>query len=165
MVYFCFKTADGITLKMPVQEVAKKLGIKLDSLGTVGLISRKGDDSLIAIAEDKDDTYPGITLKQNIDGTPGTLSVTELPNEDNNQVVTFLYAGNDETEVDDWVACIADGVRATNDDSRRMMYIDWDLVETGSTEIMPSPIPFTEKQHNKATMPRKQKAHSGNCEQ
>lgn len=27
MVYLSFKTADGITLKMPVQEVAKKLGM------------------------------------------------------------------------------------------------------------------------------------------
>lgn len=106
MVYLSFKTADGITLKMPAQEVAKKLGIKLDSFGTVGLISRKGENSLIATAEDKDETYPGITLKQDIDGAPGTLSVTELPNEDNDQVVTFLYAGNDETETDDWIACI-----------------------------------------------------------
>ena len=125
MVYLSFKTADGITLKMPVQEVAKKLGIKLDSFGTVGLISRKGRNSLIATAEDADETYPGITLKQDIGGTPGTLSVTELPNEDNNQVVTFLYAGNDETETDDWLACIADGIRGANDNSRRIMYIDW----------------------------------------
>ena len=162
MVYLSFKTADGITLKIPVQEVAKKLGIKLDSFGTVGLISRKGRNSLIATAEDADETYPGITLKQDIGGAPGTLSVTELPNEDNDQVVTFLYAGNDETETDDWIACIADGVRADDDDSPRMMYLDWNLVAAGNTKNMPLPIPYTEKQHNEAIKPRKPKVHTGN---
>lgn len=161
MVYLSFKTADGITLKMPAQEVAKKLGIKLDSFGTVGLISRKGSNSLIATAEDAEEEYPGITLKQDIGGVPGTISVTELPNDDNNQTVSFLYAGNDNTETDDWIACIADGVRADDDASHRMMYLDWNLVAAGSTNGMPHPIPYTEKQHAEATVPRKLKENAG----
>lgn len=162
MVYLSFKTADGITLKMPVQEVAKKLGIKLDSFGTVGLICRKGEDDLIVTAEDGDDTYPGITLEQNISGVTGRISITELPNEDNDQVVTFLYAGNDETETDDWTACIADGVRDNGDNSRRMMYLDWDLVEAESTKAMPQPIPYTEEQHNLAIREVYPKVHTTN---
>ena len=76
--------------------------------------------------------------------------------------MTFLYAGNNKTETDDWIACIADGVRAADDDSRCMIYVDWDLAETGSTKTMTHPVPYTAIQHAKATMPRKLKVHAGN---
>ena len=39
----------------------------------------------------------------------------------------YLYAGDDETETDQPLAVIADGVRNDDDDSKRMLWVDESL--------------------------------------
>ena len=153
MIYLEFQTTNGNIVRIPAKEIAEKLGLELHPTGAVSLVCRDDEhgDELIATSYNwsGEYSYPGIDLRQNINGTSGLISATELPNEDNFQVMTFLYAGNDETETDDWIACIADGVREDGDESRRMMFVDSDLTCVGSARQMPGdPIPYTEKQYD-----------------
>lgn len=45
----------------------------------------------------------------------------------NDMVKGYLYAGDDETETDQPLAVIADGVRNDDDDSKRMLWVDESL--------------------------------------
>lgn len=155
MVYIEFKQTNGTVIRLPAREVAAKLGLNLHPGDAVSMVCRDDDcgDELIATSRDWDSknyAYPGIDLSQVIGEESGLLSSTELPNEDNNQVVTYIYAGNDQTESDDWIACIADGTRAENDESRRVMFVDTDLALAApigaGNELPTDPIPYTLEQ-------------------
>lgn len=141
-----FSTDNG-PVEITLLEVADKLGIKLSSSGTVAIVRRNEDSEIYAQTDAREEDYPSIDVHQVVDGIHGMVSVTELPNEDNDQIMTYLYAGNDETETDDWIACLADGYRAAEDNSRRLMYIDNDLVATASSRRMDEGVAFTELQY------------------
>ena len=161
MIYFEFSTTDGGQFCVSAQDVASALGIDLIPGADVKMICEDGGNRLIVAGTNANGPhiFPHVEVSRDTEGSCGLISVTELPNEDNAHVSTFLYAGNDETETDDWLACISDGVREGDDESRRMMYADKDLVCVGDAREMPDPIPYTENQHNTAI----RKANTNSC--
>ena len=81
------------------------------------------------LGEETKDSYPGIWLtgKNSNTGRTGSWFCLELPNETNDMVKGYLYAGNDETETDQPLAVIADGVRNEDDESKRVLWVDESL--------------------------------------
>lgn len=81
------------------------------------------------LGQETKDSYPGIwlTSKNSNTGRAGFWFCLELPNETNDMVKGYLYAGDDETETDQPLAVIADGVRNDDDDSKRVLWVDGSL--------------------------------------
>ena len=81
-----------------------------------------------------------------------TLACAELPNPTNPDIVTYLYAGDDATETDSWIAKVNNTIRAQGDNSERLIHIDSNLaavVEANETEQ--GYYASTVSQHDKAT--------------
>ena len=76
------------------------------------------------LGQETKDSYPGIwlTSKNSNTGRAGFWFCLELPNETNDMVKGYLYAGDDETETDQPLAVIADGVRNEDDESKRVLW-------------------------------------------
>lgn len=81
------------------------------------------------LGQETKDSYPGIwlTSKNSNTGRAGFWFCLELPNETNDMVKGYLYAGDDETETDQPLAVIADGVRNEDDESKRVLWVDESL--------------------------------------
>lgn len=96
------------------------------------LTRQVGPDVIAAqvdFAPEEKDYCPDILLTSynEVFNKSSTWFALEAPNADSNVVVGHLYAGDDRTETDDWIARISDGVRPDGDDSRRVVLVDTEL--------------------------------------
>lgn len=89
-----------------------------------------------------------LTSKSSNTGRAGSWFNLELPNETNDMVKGYLYAGNDKTETDQPLAVIADGVRNEDDESKRVLWVDESLthVEPLTNNYLKRQGAVTEKQ-------------------
>lgn len=79
------------------------------------------------------DEFPGINVNATTtDGRYYALMNSELPNSDNPFITTRLYAGNSELETDSPIVFMAHGERDEADESRRIVYVDYDLAKAES---------------------------------
>lgn len=72
----------------------------------------------------------------------------ELPNETNSMVKGHLYGGDDDMETDQPLAIIVDGVRDTNDESKRALWVDKEVthIESLTDDYQERQKAITEKQ-------------------
>lgn len=72
----------------------------------------------------------------------------ELPNETNDMVKGHLYGGDDDMETDQPLAIIVDGVRDTNDESKRALWVDKEVthIESLTDDYQERQKAITEKQ-------------------
>lgn len=131
-----FTMDNGNQKEFSIEDIMRAFGVGTDeeTAKTVELVCQQGENSISAMATcDKNSRYSyNISIHQNVEKTTGLVSITELPNEKMNQLVTYIYPGNDETEVDEWLACIGGGWRRDGDISNRLMYADYDMVSVVS---------------------------------
>lgn len=104
---------------------------------TLKLTRQVGPDVIAAqvdFAPEEKDYYPDILLTSynEVLNKSSTWFSLEAPNSDSNVVVGYLYAGDDCTEIDDWIARISDGVRPDGDDGRRLVWVDTDVTSIES---------------------------------
>lgn len=102
------------------------------------------------LGQETKDSYPGIWLNSKNERTGRTCSwfLLELPNETNDMVKGYLYGSDDETETDQPLAVIADGVRNEDDESKRVLWVDESLthVEPMTNNYLEHQGAVTEKQ-------------------
>lgn len=101
------------------------------------LTRQVGPDVIAAqvdFAPEKKDYYPDISLTSynEVLNKSSTWFSLEAPNSDSNVIAGYLYAGDDCTETDNWIARISDGVRPDGDDSRRLVWVDTDIASVES---------------------------------
>ena len=116
------------------------------------LVVEKDEAEVEAITQTIQDDYPNMYLQAKEYGRNLTLACAELPNPTNPDIVTYLYAGDDATETDSWIAKVNNTIRAQGDNSERLIHIDSNLaavVEANETEQ--GYYASTVSQHDKAT--------------
>lgn len=120
--------------EVPIEDLVKKYGRKDDKPHVLEISQTLGDETIAAsmmLWEEKPDNYPSITLssRNSKEKTSADWFVLETPNETTPYVTGYLYAGNNETETDCWLAKIVDVPRDDSDDSKRLLYVDNDFVQ------------------------------------
>lgn len=127
---------NGHSCNIPVQEIIDKYWKDETAPFSFEMSTAIGDETIAATAmlgEESPDTYPSIRLdsRNARKNSSATWFILETPNETNPYVTGYAYAGNDETESDSWITKIVDAPRGADDDSKRLVYIDDDIAETG----------------------------------
>lgn len=130
--------SDNRRVEIREQELLEKFWHK-DAGAPIALkLTRQVGPDVIAaqvdFAPEEKDYYPDILLTSynEVLNKSSTWFSLETPNLDSNVVVGHLYAGDDCTETDDWIAIISDGVRPDGDDSRRVVLVDTELASIES---------------------------------
>jgi len=122
----------SVPITIPIEKVIEAFWPYATKPSTLSVSTDLESDSISAdfmLGEETKDSYSGIWLtskNSNTDRT-GSWFCLELPNETNDMVKGHLYAGNDETETDQPLAVIADGVRNEDDESKRVLWVDESL--------------------------------------
>lgn len=102
------------------------------------------------IHDETKESYPGIWLTtENVKShRQCSWFCLELPNETNNMVKGHLYGGDDDMETDQPLAIIVDGVRDTNDESKRALWVDKEVthIESLTDDYQERQKAITEKQ-------------------
>lgn len=146
-----FYTTNKEAIVFDLEDILKQLNIE-EQVATVGLVIEKDEAEVEAIAQTIQDDYPNMYLQAKEYGRNLTLACAELPNPTNPDIVTYLYAGDDATETDSWIAKVNNTIRAQGDNSERLIHIDSNLaavVEANETEQ--GYYASTVSQHDKAT--------------
>ena len=146
-----FYTNNKEAIVFDLEDILKQLNIE-EQVATVGLVIEKDEAEVEAIAQTIQDDYPNMYLQAKEYGRNLTLACAELPNPTNPDIVTYLYAGDDATETDSWIAKVNNTIRAQGDNSERLIHIDSNLaavVEANETEQ--GYYASTVSQHDKAT--------------
>jgi hypothetical protein len=146
-----FYTTNKEAIVFDLEDILKQLNIK-EQVATVGLVVEKDEAEVEAITQTIQDDYPNMYLQAKEYGRNLTLACAELPNPTNPDIVTYLYAGDDATETDSWIAKVNNTIRAQGDNSERLIHIDSNLaavVEANETEQ--GYYASTVSQHDKAT--------------
>lgn len=146
-----FYTTNKEAVVFDLEDILKQLNIE-EQVATVGLVIEKDEAEVEAIAQTIQDDYPNMYLQAKEYGRNLTLACAELPNPTNPDIVTYLYAGDDATETDSWIAKVNNTIRAQGDNSERLIHIDSNLaavVEANETEQ--GYYASTVSQHDKAT--------------
>ena len=146
-----FYTKNKEAIVFDLEDILKQLNIE-EQVATVGLVIEKDEAEVEAIAQTIQDDYPNMYLQAKEYGRNLTLACAELPNPTNPDIVTYLYAGDDATETDSWIAKVNNTIRAQGDNSERLIHIDSNLaavVEANETEQ--GYYASTVSQHDKAT--------------
>lgn len=146
-----FYTNNKEAIVFDLEDILKQLNIK-EQVATVGLVVEKDEAEVEAITQTIQDDYPNMYLQAKEYGRNLTLACAELPNPTNPDIVTYLYAGDDATETDSWIAKVNNTIRAQGDNSERLIHIDSNLaavVEANETEQ--GYYASTVSQHDKAT--------------
>ena len=127
---------DSSSVEIPLESLLKTLGICAEDVQYVGLKVEDAQGASLEAYQCGDAEYPGIT----VDGHSGDalyyLATSELPNPDHDSIVTYVYAGNADTETDDWIARVCNTPREENDNSKKLIYIDYRLVETAPAHLL-----------------------------
>lgn len=130
--------SDNRRVEISEQELLEKFWPKDAGAPIVLKLTRQVGPDVIAaqvdFAPEKKDYYPDILLTSynEVLNKSSTWFSLEAPNSDSNVVVGYLYAGDDRTETDDWIARISDGVRPDGDDGRRLVWVDTDVTSIES---------------------------------
>ena len=146
-----FYTNNKEAIVFDLEDILKQLNIE-EQVATVGLVVEKDEAEVEAIAQTIQDDYPNMYLQAKEYGRNLTLACAELPNPTNPDIITYLYAGDDATETDSWIAKVNNTIRAQGDNSERLIHIDSNLaavVEANETEQ--GYYASTVAQHDKAT--------------
>lgn len=146
-----FYTNNKEAIVFDLEDILKQFNIE-EQVATVGLVIEKDEAEVEAIAQTIPDDYPNMYLQAKEYGRNLTLACAELPNPTNPDIVTYLYAGDDATETDSWIAKVNNTIRAQGDNSERLIHIDSNLaavVEANETEQ--GYYASTVSQHDKAT--------------
>lgn len=102
------------------------------------------------IHDETKESYPGIWLTtENVKSHRHcSWFCLELPNETNSMVKGHLYGGDDDMETDQPLAIIVDGVRDTNDESKRALWVDKEVthIESLTDDYQERQKAITEKQ-------------------
>ena len=90
------------------------------------------DETILAgmeICDEKKSSYLSVDLLSRNEkfGTDALWCSLEAPNSINSFVTGYMYAGNNETESDDWLVRMVDSYRTQEDDSRRVIFVDNDI--------------------------------------
>lgn len=122
----------SVPITIPIEKVIEAFwpyATKPSVLSVSTELDADGISANFMLGQETKDSYPGIwlTSKNSNTGRAGFWFCLELPNETNDMVKGYLYAGDDETETDQPLAVIADGVRNDDDDSKRMLWVDESL--------------------------------------
>lgn len=118
----------SVPITIPIEKVIEAFwpyATKPSALSVSTELDADGISANFMLGQETKDSYPGIwlTSKNSNTGRAGFWFCLELPNETNDMVKGYLYAGDDETETDQPLAVIADGVRNDDDDSKRMLWV------------------------------------------
>jgi hypothetical protein len=110
----------SVPITIPIEKVIEAFWPYATKPSTLSVSTDLESDSISAdfmLGEETKDSYSGIWLanKNSNTGRTGSWFCLELPNETNDMVKGYLYAGNDKTETDQPLAVIADGVRNEDD--------------------------------------------------
>lgn len=151
-MFLIFNGENGKTAKINIENIIQRFS---DDIGfdvkSAGIMLDKKDSSICAwsddLHEEKSD-YPGIWVTGTYSMHNLDISRTELPNVDNETVTTYLYAGRNGQETDDWLLSVHDGERDSEDESRRLVIIDEDITSAISAKEATGNIsvPVTEQQ-------------------
>ncbi|MCF7631270.1 hypothetical protein L3K78_00135 [Oscillospiraceae bacterium SCCA1] len=143
----------SVPITIPIEKVIEAFWPYATKPSTLSVSTNLESDSISAdfiLGEETKDSYPGIWLtgKNSNTGRTGSWFCLELPNETNDMVKGYLYAGNDKTEPDQPLAVIADGVRNEDDESKRVLWVDESLthVEPLTNNYLKRQGAVTEKQ-------------------
>lgn len=122
----------SVPITIPIEKVIEAFWPYATKPSTLSVSTDLESDSISAdfmLGEETKDSYSGIWLtnKNSNTGRTGSWFCLELPNETNDMVKGYLYAGNDKTETDQPLAVIADGVRNEDDESKRVLWVDESL--------------------------------------
>lgn len=109
-----FYTTNKEAIVFDLEDILKQLNIK-EQVATVGLVVEKDEAEVEAITQTIQDDYPNMYLQAKEYGRNLTLACAELPNPTNPDIVTYLYAGDDATETDSWIAKVNNTIRAQGD--------------------------------------------------
>lgn len=122
----------SVPITIPIEKVIEAFwpyATKPSALSVSTELDADGISANFMLGQETKDSYLGIwlTSKNSNTGRAGFWFCLELPNETNDMVKGYLYAGNDETETDQPLAVIADGVRNEDDESKRVLWVDGSL--------------------------------------
>lgn len=143
----------SVPITIPIEKVIEAFwpyATKPSALSVSTELDADGISANFMLGQETKDSYPGIwlTSKNSNTGRAGFWFCLELPNETNDMVKGYLYAGNDETETDQPLAIIADGIRADGDESKRILWVDEDVtcVKSMNDDYLNRQKAITEKQ-------------------
>lgn len=122
----------SVPITIPIERVIEAFwpyATKPSALSVSTELDADGISANFMLGQEAKDSYPGIwlTSKNSNTGRADFWFCLELPNETNDMVKGYLYAGDDETETDQPLAVIADGVRNEDDESKRVLWVDGSL--------------------------------------
>lgn len=122
----------SVPITVPIEKVIEVFWPYATKPSALSVSTDLDTDSISAdfmLGEETKDSYNGIWLTSKNGSTSRTSSWfrLELPNETDDMVKGYLYAGDDEMETDQPLAVIADGVRDENDESKRVLWVDESL--------------------------------------
>lgn len=117
----------SVPITIPIEKVIEAFwpyATKPSALSVSTELDADGISANFMLGQEAKDSYPGIwlTSKNSNTGRVGFWFCLELPNETNDMVKGYLYAGDDETETDQPLAVIAD------DDSPRLIFVNEEAV-------------------------------------
>lgn len=124
-----FYTNNKEAIVFDLEDILKQLNIE-EQVATVGLVIEKDEAEVEAIAQTIQDDYPNMYLQAKEYGRNLTLACAELPNPTNPDIVTYLYAGDDATETDSWIAKVNNTIRAQGDNSERLIHMERERFST-----------------------------------
>lgn len=143
----------SVPITIPIEKVIEAFwpyATKPSALSVSTELDADGISANFMLGQETKDSYPGIwlTSKNSNTGRAGFWFCLELPNETNDMVKGYLYAGDDETETDQPLAIIADGIRADGDESKRILWVDEDVtcVKSMNDDYLNRQKAITEKQ-------------------
>lgn len=148
-----------VIMEIPIEDVIEKLVPLNMAVTSVSLIMKKDKSEIAATAnciDEEDELYPSLSVSGCSNDMPLEATCTELPNEDHDHIVTYLFPGKCEQERDDWIVSIHDGTRQKGDTSRRVIYVDEALTTGISARIVDgnTPTPVTEEDADKRGLSR-----------
>lgn len=143
-----------VSVVVPIKKVIEVFWPKDEkppiSLTVSTVLGADSANAEFSLGEETKESYPGIWLTtDNVKShRHGSWFRLELPNDTNDIVKGHLYGGDDEMETDQPLAIIVDGVRDTNDESKRALWVDKEVthIESLTDDYQERQKAITEKQ-------------------
>lgn len=143
-----------VSVVVPIEKVIEVFWPKDEkppiSLTVSTVLGADSANAEFSLGEETKESYPGIWLTtDNVKShRHGSWFRLELPNDTNDIVKGHLYGGDDEMETDQPLAIIVDGVRDTNDESKRALWVDKEVthIESLTDDYQERQKAITEKQ-------------------
>ncbi|MCD8084435.1 MAG: hypothetical protein LUE86_13245 [Clostridiales bacterium] len=118
---------NGETKTLTLEEILKNAGIARAASNSA-VLRLEAPTGAMEVTVNYDIDYPGVDIDAEVNGKRYYIANAELPNQENHVITSRLYCGNADQEDDAPAVRMPLGDRNNEDESRRVVFYDGDLV-------------------------------------